>query len=63
MCILHNFLIEQNEEIQDDWMNDEVSDISDAMSDTEELNQPLGATEPNDQRHKQLNIYINENYI
>ena len=61
--ILHNFLIEQNEEIPDDWMNDEASDIGDALSDMDELNMPLGAVEPNDQRHKQLNLYINENYI
>ena len=44
-------------------MNDEASDVSDAMSDMDELNLPLGAVEPNDQRHKQLNLYINENYI
>ena len=61
--ILHNFLIEQNEEILDDWMNDEASDIGDAMSDMDELNLPLGAAEPNGQRCKQLNLYINENYI
>ena len=61
--ILHNFLIEQNEEILDEWMNDEASDVSDAMSDMDELNQPLGAAEPNNQRCKQLNLYINENFI
>ena len=61
--ILHNFLIEQNEEILDNWMNDEASDINDAMSDMDELNLPLGAVEPNNQRHKQPNLYINENYI
>ena len=61
--ILHNFLIEQNEEIPDNWMNHEASDISDAISDMDELNLPLGAVEPNDQRCKQLNIYINEDYI
>ena len=61
--ILHNFLIEQNEEIPDDWMNEEASDIGDAMSDIDELNMPLGEAEPNDQRHKQLNLDINENYI
>ena len=61
--ILHNFLIEQNEEIPDNWMNDEASDISDAMTDTDELNLPLGAAEPTNQRCKQLNFYINENYI
>ena len=42
-------------------MNDEASDVSDAMSDTDELNQPLGESEPNEQRCKQLNLYINEN--
>ena len=61
--ILHNFLIEQNEEILDEWMNDEASDVSDAMSDTDELNQPLGEAEANDQRCKQVNLYMNENYI
>ena len=45
--ILHNLLIEQNEEIPDDWMNDEASDISHAMSDTDELNMPLGEVELN----------------
>ena len=44
-------------------MNDEASDFSDAMRDMDELNQPLGEAEPNDQRCKQLNLYINENYI
>ena len=34
--ILHNFLIKQNEEILDNWMNDEASDVSDAMSDMDE---------------------------
>ena len=59
--ILHNFLIEHKEEIPNAWMNDEASDIGDAMSDTDELNQPLGEAEQNDQRCKQLNLYINEN--
>ena len=44
-------------------MNDEASDVSDTMSDTDEVNLPLGAAEPNDQSQKQLNLYINENYI
>ena len=44
-------------------MHDEASDVSDSMSDTAELNMPLGAAELNDQRCKQLNLYINENYI
>ena len=44
-------------------MNDEAPDVSDAMSDTDELNQPLGTAEPNNQRCKQLNLYIDENYI
>ena len=44
-------------------MKDEASDISDAMSGTDELNQPLGEAEPHDQRCKQLNLYKNENYI
>ena len=61
--ILHNFLIERNEEIPNQWMNDEACDISDAMSDTDELNQPLGEAEPNNQRHKQLNLCMNENCI
>ena len=61
--ILHNFLVEQEEEIPNEWMDDEASDVSDAISDTDELNQPLGEAEPNDQRHKELNLYINENYI
>ena len=61
--ILHNFLIEQKEEIPDQWMNDEASDVRDAMSDMDELNQPLDEAEPNGQRHKQLNLCINKNYI
>ena len=44
-------------EDSNEWMNDEASDISNAMSDTDELNQPLGEAEP------KLNLYINENYI
>ena len=61
--ILHNFLIEQKEEIPDQWMNDEASDVRDAMSDMDELNQPLDEAEPNGQRHKQLNLCITKNYI
>ena len=44
-------------------MIDEASDVSDAMSDMDELNLPLGAVVPNDQRCKQLNLDINDNYI
>ena len=44
-------------------MNDEASDIGDAMSDMDDLNQPLGEAEPNDQICKQLNLYIKKNYI
>ena len=61
--ILHNVLIEQNEDIPNDWMDDEASDVNDALSETDKLNQPIGEAEPNDQRHKQLNHYINENYV
>ena len=61
--ILHNFLIEQKEEIPNEWMDDEASDVRDTLSDTDELIQPLGEAVLNDQRCKQLNIYINENYI
>ena len=60
--ILCNFLIEQNDGIPNDWMNDEASDIEDALSDMDELNQPIGEADPNDKRHKQLNIYIKEGY-
>ena len=48
--ILHNFLIEGNEEIPDNLMNDEASDIGYAMRDMDELNLPLGAAEPNNKR-------------
>ena len=61
--ILHNFLIEQNEGIPSDWMDDEASDIDDALSDMDELIQPIGKAEPNDQRSEQVNLYINENYV
>ena len=33
------------------------------MLSTDELNQPIGEAEPNDQRCKQLNFYIHENYV
>ena len=59
--ILHNFLIEQKEEIPNEWMDDEASDVGNAISDTDEFNQPLGEAEPTDQRCKQLNLYIKEN--
>ena len=61
--ILHNFLIEHKEEIPYELMDDEASGVSNAISDMDKLNQPLGEAEPNDHRHKQLNLYINENYI
>ena len=44
-------------------MDDEESDVDDTISDTDELNQPIGEAEPNHRRHKQLNLYINENYV
>ena len=44
-------------------MDDEASDVSDAISDMDELNQRLDEAELNNQRCKQLNFYINENYI
>ena len=44
-------------------MDDEASDIGNAMSNMDELIQPLGKAEPNDQRYKQLNLYINGNDI
>ena len=44
-------------------MDDEASDVGNAISDMDELNEPLGEAEPNDQRYKQLNLYINENNI
>ena len=56
--ILHNFLIEQKEEISNEWMDHAASDVGNAISDTDKLNQLLGAAEPNDQRCKQLNLYI-----
>ena len=36
-------------------MDDEASDVSNAIGDMDELNQPLGEAEPNDQRCKKLN--------
>ena len=43
--------------------DDKASDVTNAISDMDELNQPLGEAEPNDQRCKQLNLYTNESYI
>ena len=51
------------EVIPNEWMDDKASDVSNAISDTDELNHPLGEAEPNNQRCKQLNLYINVNYI
>ena len=39
-------------------MNDEAFDVSNAKRYTDNLNQPLGEAEPNDQGCKQLNLYI-----
>ena len=44
-------------------MDDEASDVPKAISDIDELNHPLGEAEPNDQRHKQLKLYVNEKCI
>ena len=41
-------------------MYDEASYVNNAISDMDELNQPHGEAEPNDQRSKQLNLYINK---
>ena len=52
-CVtLHNFLVEQNDGVSNDWMNDEAADIDDTLRDMDKLNQPIGEAEPNDQRYK-----------
>ena len=40
--VLHNYLIEENDNVLDDWRDDfDISDVDDTLSDNDELNNPV----------------------
>ena len=67
--ILHNLMIEQHDEIPDDWRDDdEFSDIDDderapPIDDEHELNVAVPNNACNDKRRRQLTTYLNEVHV
>ena len=67
--ILHNLLVQQHDELPENWINnDDLSDIGDddrapPLDDNDELNVAVPANACSDERRRQLNGYINEIHV
>ena len=59
----HN-LNEINDDVLNDWRDDsDISDVDEACSEDDELNNPVPQLWPNDHLHMQLKNYINDIYV
>lgn len=62
--ILHNLLVQRDDEIPDDWIDeDDRSDMSDEDRACEDLMLPIPEGAPNDERRRQLTAYHNERHV
>ena len=62
--VLHNYLIEEHDNVPEDWRDDShISDVDDALSDDDELNNAIPCFCLNDHWHKQLKNCIVEKYV
>ena len=61
--VLHNYLIEENNDVQDNWRDDsDISGVNEALSEDYGLNNPFPQLWPNDHQYTQLKNYINDMY-
>ena len=62
--VLYNYLIEEHDDVAEDWRDDsDISDVDDALSDDDELNNAVPWLCLNDHWHTQLKNYIVEKYV
>jgi hypothetical protein len=64
--VLHNLLVELNDEGDEDWMDlDDISDIEDycGLDDYHGINSPILMYEPSDERRRRLTAFFNEAHI
>ena len=62
--VLHNHLIEQNDDVLDDWRDDsDISDVNEVLHEDDELNNVVPQQWPNDHWCTQLKNYIHEVYV
>lgn len=64
--VLHNLLVELNDEGDEDWMDlDDISDIEDycGLDDYHGINSPILMYEPSDERRRRLTAFFNEAHV